>query len=64
MSDTSGFYKFDGELMFGPNFVDGPTFSLRRESHDQQSYPVFGWYWFDCETDARTFFNLPPKDEA
>ena len=54
-----GFYKLDGELLYGPNFVYGPTFSLLKEDHASYTYPVEGWYWFDSEADARAFFGLP-----
>lgn len=58
--DTSGFYKLDGELLFGPNFVLNANYELYRDAHDQCTYPVDGWYWFDNESEARAFFGLPP----
>lgn len=57
--DTSGFYKLDSDLLFGPNFVLNASYELRRETKDQCAYPEDGWYWFDSEEDARLFFNLP-----
>lgn len=57
--DTSGFYKLDSDLLFGPNFVLNANYELRRETHDQHEYPVDGWSWFDSEEQARAFFNLP-----
>lgn len=64
MEDTSGFYKLDGELLYGPNFVFGPygAYELRKETHTENEYPVDGWYWFDTEKQAREFFGLPPID--
>lgn len=59
MEDTSGFYKLDGDLLYGPNFVLNASYELRRETKDQHSYPVEGWYWFDSEVEAREFFGLP-----
>lgn len=60
MQDTSGFYKNDnGELLFAPNFVEGPTFALYRNNKDEYEYPTMGWRWFDSEQEARTFLNLP-----
>lgn len=59
MEDTAGFYKLDGDLLFGPNFVLNVAYELHRESHDQHTYPVDGWYWFDNEAQARIFFGLP-----
>lgn len=59
MQDTSGFYKEDqGVLLFGPNGVLGPEYALEREFHDQYTYPINGWYWFDTEADARAFFGI------
>lgn len=63
MEDTSGFYKQDGDLLFGPNFVLNANYELRRETHEQHTYPVDGWYWFDSEAEARAFFGLPATPE-
>jgi hypothetical protein len=58
MEDTSGFYKEEnGELIYGPNFVLNKNYELRKETHDQHTYPVDGWYWFDSQDEARLFFN-------
>lgn len=60
MEDTSGFYKLDGELLYGPNFVLGPygSYELRRSTKDEHTYPTDGWHWFDSEEEAKTFFNI------
>lgn len=61
------FYKDDhGELLSGPHFVLNRDYKLRAEYHDTYTYPVDGWYWFDTETEARIFFNipLPPEPET
>jgi len=63
MADTRGFYKLDGALLYGPNFVLNADYELRRETHEQHSYPVDGWYWFDSEDQARAFFGLPADAE-
>ena len=57
--NTSGFYKLDGSLLYGPNYVLNANYELRRETRDDHSYPVDGWYWFDTEEEARLFFDLP-----
>jgi len=62
--DTSGFYKLDADLLYGPNFVLNANYELRRETHDQHTYPVDGWSWFDSKEQARSFFGLPAKEEA
>ena len=59
MEDTSGFYKLDSDLLFGANFVLNANYELRRATHDQHTYPVDGWYWFDNEEEARSAFKLP-----
>lgn len=54
--DTSGFYKNnEGELLYGPNFVFGPfgQYTLKKETKDDYTYPVEGWYWFDSEVEAK-----------
>lgn len=61
--DTSGFYKLDGMLLYGPNFVLNAGYELRRETHDQHTYPVDGWHWFNSEAQAREFFGLPEKED-
>ena len=58
MEDTGGFYKLDGELLFGPNFVLNQNYELYRETHTDHTYPVDGWYWFDTEEQANLFFGL------
>ena len=58
MGNSSGFYKLDGELLYGPNFVLNANYELRKESKDQHVYPIDGWYWFDSDEDARYFFGL------
>lgn len=35
------------QLLIANSFVDGPNYSLNSEEHDNNSYPVDGWYWFD-----------------
>ena len=60
---TVGFYKLDGELLYGPNFVLGAysSYELYKESHMEYTYPTDSWYWFDSEEQAREFFGLPEK---
>ena len=55
MEDTSGFYKLEnGQLLFGPNFVLNKNYELRRETHDQHTYPIDGWSWFESEEEAKS----------
>ena len=57
--NAQGFYKLDGILCYGPNFVINAQYELRKEQKDTYSYPVDGWYWFADENAARSFFGLP-----
>lgn len=51
------FYKRENEeLIVAPNFVIGPGFELRAETHSDHTYPVEGWYWFDTLDQALTAF--------
>lgn len=63
MNDTSGFYKFDSVLMYG-KLITAPEFVLIEAEHAQYQYPVDGWYWFDTQEEAKTFFNIvePPAE--
>jgi hypothetical protein len=57
--DTSGFYRLNNDkLTHAPNVVRAPTFDLFRADRDTYTYPVQGWYWFDSEEAAKTFFNI------
>lgn len=63
--NTQGFYKStNNELFYGPNFVLNAHYELIAENHEQYTYPVDGWSWFDSEVEARTFFNLPAAEPA
>lgn len=64
LMDTSGFYKLDTDLLYGPNFVLNANYELRRKTYDQHSYPIDGWYWFDSEEEARLFFDLPVEESS
>lgn len=57
MEDTSGFYKLDGELLYGPNFVLNANYELHRENKDNYQYPIDGWYWCNSKEEAASFFN-------
>jgi hypothetical protein len=60
MNTTAGFYKLEGKLLYGSDFALNANYELRKETKDEHTYPTDGWYWFDSEEEARTFFNLPP----
>jgi hypothetical protein len=55
-----GFYKNDnGELLHGPNFVYGPSFTLTKDDTSQEAD---GWKWFETEEAARLEYNLPVEE--
>lgn len=62
MNDTSGFYKLDGQLLYGPNFVVSAEYELYKEKFSTYQYPVQGWYWFDSEVQAKEFWNIVEID--
>lgn len=58
----AGFYKSagDGEtVLYAPNSVTGPGFSLVAAQQATYTYPVNGWTWFTDENTARTALLLP-----
>lgn len=57
------FYKLDGSLLEAPNFVLNANYQLHKESKDNYTYPVDGWYWFDTVEEAYAFFNITPPEE-
>lgn len=64
--NTSGFYKNDGEeyLLYACNFIDSGSFYLDKNLKDTYTYPIGGWYWFDNEDQAYSFFNMKkPSNE-
>ena len=54
----SGFYKLDGTLLYGANFVLNAIYELRKETKNQHVYPTDGWYWFDSLEEACSFFDI------
>jgi hypothetical protein len=56
--NTQGFYKYqDGELYYGPSYVEGPGIFLSSCEKDSYEYPVGGWIWAESEEEARAYFN-------
>lgn len=57
--ETAGFYKLsEGELVWGPNAVHSPTYTLLKEEKDTYNLPVDGWYWFNSLEEAKAFFEV------
>lgn len=60
----SGFYKNDGgAVLNGPNFVLNANYELRAETKDDHEYPTDGWYWFDTQEEAYSFFGIELPEE-
>ena len=62
--DTSGFYKVDesGELLYAPNFVHAPNFSLIRKEKDKYDYAKCdGWKWFDSEELTKSEYKIDTR---
>ena len=52
---TDGFYRLTDEdtLYYGQADIYGPGFELKRDGHDNLTYPIEGWWWFDTRAEAR-----------
>jgi hypothetical protein len=57
---TEGFYKLDenNNLLYAPNAVYAPSYTLLKADKDTYTYPIDGWRWFATERDAKLFFEL------
>jgi hypothetical protein len=61
--NTAGFYKHEEpSLHHGPNYVLDTNYKLYKETKDDHTYPIDGWYWFDSVEEARTFFGIPEPE--
>jgi hypothetical protein len=59
------FFKYeDGELFKAMYEINAPDYNMIIELKDTYDYPHHGWYYFDTERDAYTFFNITPPVEA
>jgi hypothetical protein len=56
---TAGFYKKqeDDQILYAPNWVEGPDIFLVAQNKDQYEYPVDGWFWFESEEEAKLILN-------
>jgi len=53
------FYKLleDGTVSYG-QFVQSVDYELISDFHNDYTYPIDGWYWFDNVTDAESYFGI------
>lgn len=57
------FKKEENEILSGAS-VYTPTTTLLSDSHDEHTYPIEGWYWFDTLDDFIQFLaNQNQTDE-
>jgi hypothetical protein len=63
--NNSGFYKKDGfEILYAPNIVEGPNYTLITENKDSYEYLMDGWIWAESEEAAILFFKtVNPNDQ-
>jgi hypothetical protein len=62
---SAGFYKYeDQNLYFGANYVLNADYELRKETKDDHTYPVDGWYWFDSQEKAHEFFGIDEENNG
>jgi hypothetical protein len=61
---SAGFYKLEGNtLHYGPNYVRCLEYKLFKETKDDHTYPIDGWYWFDSQEEAHTHFGIVVVDQ-
>lgn len=60
MKNISGFYKInsDKNILYASLLVMNKEYTLKKELKDTYSYPIDGWYWFNSEDEAYTFFGI------
>lgn len=56
-----GFYKYESPILLHGLRVLDANYSLNAETKDNNTYPVDGWYWFDSDEAAHTYFNYVPE---
>lgn len=62
---SAGFYKYENpNLYFGANYVLNADYELRKETKDDHTYPVDGWYWFDSQEEAKQFFEIEEENNG
>jgi hypothetical protein len=60
-----GFYKFNNDVLsYAATGVYAPNLTLRATDHEDYTYPVDGWYWFDSEAQAEAFFEINGQTAA
>jgi len=53
------FYKYeDGILMCGPTVAFPSGEVLHLETINEHTFPVYDWYYFATEEEAKSFYNI------
>lgn len=53
------FYNYIDNILTSGPFIQFPNGVLLHPEHlDEVTLPYEGWYWFDTEEEAKTFFGL------
>jgi hypothetical protein len=64
---SAGFYKVnlvDAGLMYAPNFVHGPGFSLSKNDENKDTMEsIEGWKWFNSDSEAYAYYNITPEEQ-
>jgi hypothetical protein len=56
---TSGFYKFTGDLLsYASTGIYAPNYTLLAEDYATITYPVNGWFWFNSQSEAESYFGI------
>lgn len=64
---SAGFYKLNmvsGGLLYAPNYVMGPGFSLSKEDENLTDMEeTNGWKWFETDSEAYNYFEITPESQ-
>jgi hypothetical protein len=59
MTINPGFYKFDNELLsYAATSVYAPNYTLLAENHVTIAFPINGWFWFNSQSEAESYFGI------
>lgn len=58
MENTNGFYKYETELFYAPNYVECTEYKLTVADKDSYTLPIDGWYYFETQQQAKDYFGI------
>ncbi|WP_310381851.1 hypothetical protein [Flavobacterium sp.] len=53
-----GFYKLSGKQLIYGEWVSSKDLYLSKETKDDFTYPIDGWYYFESEAEAKEHFGI------